>query len=63
VPPTTPDPERDYTHYCDWDEPGNRLVRALCGRIIQRRHHVSKPTCPQCQEGLAYRERESQDEP
>jgi len=36
------------THYVWWDEPGRRLVRAACGRLIARREHVNEPTCPDC---------------
>jgi hypothetical protein len=45
------------THYCDYDAPGKRLVRALCGRLIQRREHVNDPTCERCRQALAYRDR------
>jgi hypothetical protein len=46
------------SHYCDWDAPGQRLVRALCGILIRRREHVNHPTCPVCAKLLAAREAE-----
>jgi hypothetical protein len=46
------------THYCDWDVPGVRWVRALCGAIIARREHSNTPTCPTCAAVLARREHE-----
>jgi hypothetical protein len=52
---TTPSPV--LTHYCLWDAPGKRLVRALCGVLIARRDHTNEPTCPDCQAELAERER------
>jgi hypothetical protein len=45
------------THYCDWDVPGKRQVRAICGELIQRRDHTNEPTCPNCQAELAERAR------
>jgi hypothetical protein len=44
------------THYCQWDAPGGRLVRALCGILIRRREHANVPTCPVCAKLLAERE-------
>jgi len=43
------------THFCDWDMPGGRLVRALCGALIRRRDHDNEPTCATCQAVLAER--------
>jgi hypothetical protein len=43
------------SHYCDWDAPGTRLVRALCGILIRRREHVNEPMCPGCRSVLARR--------
>lgn len=45
------------THYCDWDAPGGRLVRALCGQLMKRKSHANDPTCPNCRAGLQHRER------
>jgi hypothetical protein len=47
----------DHSHYCDWDMPGTRLVRALCGTLIARRDHQTQPTCPVCLKILADREK------
>jgi hypothetical protein len=46
------------SHYCDWDAPGDRLVRALCGTLIRRRDHANAPTCATCQAVLIEREAE-----
>ena len=45
-------------HYCDWDSPGGRVVRALCGALIRRVEHTNQPTCQLCQHILAERERD-----
>ena len=51
-----PEQFRLRSHYCDWDAPGGRLVRTLCGVLIQRRAHATVPTCPTCAQALARRE-------
>jgi hypothetical protein len=43
------------SHYVDWDVPGKRLVRALCGDLISRRDHTNDPTCDTCRRVLADR--------
>lgn len=47
------------THYTDNDYP-DRLVRALCGRLVSRRFDLDlqHPTCPRCAQILAEREAE-----
>jgi hypothetical protein len=50
----TPTPR--LSHYCDWDVPGKRLVRSICGLLIYRDEHANAPTCPECQLVLAARE-------
>jgi hypothetical protein len=47
------------THWCDWDEPGERSVRTLCRVFIPRREAVTQPTCPLCAAVLAARQREA----
>lgn len=54
---TTPHPPPATTHYCQWDAPGRRVVRALCGAIMKRAQHENEPTCPTCRAGLALREK------
>jgi hypothetical protein len=37
------------THFVDYDAPGLRLARALCGTLVDRRtDHALTPTCPAC---------------
>jgi hypothetical protein len=47
------------THYCLYDMPGGRLVRALCGLLIYRREHSNEPTCPECLAELCERNAEA----
>jgi hypothetical protein len=49
----------ELTHFCDWDAPGGRTVRAICGTIIRRRDHQNEPTCTKCQAVLVDREAEA----
>lgn len=54
---TTPHPPPATTHYCQWDAPGRRVVRALCGVLIKRTEHRNDPTCTTCQAAIDQRER------
>ena len=45
------------SHYCDWDQPGRRVVRALCTALIKRRDHSNDPTCITCRLILAGRDK------
>jgi len=39
-----------HTHFVRWDDPGGRMKRALCGRLVdEQRDHRNKPSCPTCQ--------------
>ena len=40
------------THHVMFDQPGYRLARALCGRLIFRAESVGEPTCPDCLRAL-----------
>ena len=40
------------THHVMFDQPGYRLARALCGRLIFRAESVGDPTCPDCLRAL-----------
>ena len=44
------------SHYCDWDAPGRREVRALCGAWMRRTDHANLPTCDACRAELARRD-------
>jgi hypothetical protein len=41
------------THFIDYDAPGRRMTRAICGALVDWRDHRNDPTCPVC---LARRE-------
>lgn len=55
-----PPPRPHYTHYVDWDAPGFRWVRAVCNALMSRDQHTNDPTCPHCQDVLAFRARMEQ---
>jgi hypothetical protein len=41
------------SHFVEYDRPGTRLSRALCGRLVDRhRDHTTEPTCPECRAAL-----------
>lgn len=43
-------------HYVDWDTPGRRDGRAICGELVDRyAAHHNKPNCPTCARILAER--------
>lgn len=44
------------THFVEWDAPGRRLVRAICGTWTSRLDHAMCPTCRDCQRELEARE-------
>ncbi len=48
------------THYTDADAPSLRLVRALCGRLVNEEAGETSPdpSCGRCREILAERESE-----
>lgn len=43
---------RPITHWVRWDDPGIRIRRALCGRLVPMREHSNDPTCPECAAAL-----------
>lgn len=50
-----PPDDRIY-HWVDWDSPGRRDTRAICGQRVDRyRSHASTPTCATCKRILAER--------
>jgi hypothetical protein len=40
------------THFIRWDEPGRRIRRALCGRLVDAKAHSIEPTCSDCEQQL-----------
>lgn len=45
------------THHVLFDQPGKRLARAICGRLVDRNtDHETVPSCEDCQRLLADRD-------
>jgi len=42
------------THFVNYDQPGQRLARALCGKLVDpRTEHSPEPSCATCQQQRA----------
>jgi len=49
-------PRPEHTHCVDYDQPGKRWARAVCGVLVYRADAVTTPTCGRCLQVLAYRD-------
>jgi len=50
-------PRPVHSHFVDYDQPGTRQVRALCGVLVARKEGTATPTCLTCRDLLLYRDR------
>ena len=50
-------PRPVHSHFVDYDQPGVRQVRALCGVLVARKEGTATPTCMKCRDLLLYRDR------
>lgn len=44
------------THFVDFNQPGKRSARALCGALVALKEGTVTPTCMKCRDLLLYRD-------